>query len=557
MTSSSTTSSIQDLVILHFNDVYNVEGQLVEPKGGASRFITAIHHFTSDKSLTLFSGDVFAPSVVSTVTRGKHLVPILNQIGIDCAVYGNHDFDFGVDILLENAEKTNFPWLNSNCYEVETQTLLANGEPFHIIERNGVKVGLVGLVEEDWVSTLSTVEAEDVHVKDFCVEGRRLAIELKEKHGCHIVIALTHMRWPNDEKLAAEVSEIDLILGGHDHDFGVKLVNGRYVIKSGTDFRQFGKLDLRVNVDEKRLESVEIKEIRVDSSWEPDAEIQKYVSKVMENLEEKLKLEIGRVEVPLDLTFAHIRTRETNAGNMVADIMLRAVDADIAILNSGTLRSDTIVPPGPYTLRDLQNMLPIMDPLVVVEVTGDKVITVLENGVSQFPKLEGRFPQVSGVSFAFDPNLPPGKRILLDSVMVQDAPIQRDGKYRLCVKHYMAQGKDGYDVLRNCPVLLDEENGPILSVAVQNYFRAIAVMNGFAKSLTKHRMSLVSICNRKKLSTHAPEIKKKVVEGGKTSALQNWSHIKTTIVAEEKRFCRIEPQVEGRIQVVYTEEDGS
>ena len=105
--------------------------------------------------------------------------------------------------------------------------------------------------------------------------------------------------------------------------------------------------------------------------------------------------ELGEFECDLEGRFSVIRTQECNLGNFICDIMVAATNADLAILNSGTFRSDCIQPAGPFFLKDLLKILPMIDPLVLLEIQGSQIIECLENGVSMHPKLEGRFPQVS------------------------------------------------------------------------------------------------------------------------------------------------------------------
>ena len=98
---------------------------------------------------------------------------------------------------------------------------------------------------------------------------------------------------------------------------------------------------------------------------------------------------------------------------------------------------------------------------MVIELTGEQLITALENGVSQYPKHEGRFPQISGMSISFNPSLTSGNRVVPDSVCVAVKPLVLNNRYKLCTKGYIAAGKDGYDVFRDCKVLVNEEEGPI------------------------------------------------------------------------------------------------
>ena len=107
---------------------------------------------------------------------------------------------------------------------------------------------------------------------------------------------------------------------------------------------------------------------------------------------------------------------------------------------------------------------------MVLELTGEQLIAALENGVSQYPKHEGRFPQISGMSFTFDPSQPSGNRIVPNSVCVAGSPLVLNNAYKLCTKAYIAAGKDGYDVFRDRKILVSEEEGPILGAIVRNHF---------------------------------------------------------------------------------------
>ncbi|CAE7864938.1 yfkN, partial [Symbiodinium microadriaticum] len=108
--------------------------------------------------------------------------------------------------------------------------------------------------------------------------------------------------------------------------------------------------------------------------------------------------------------------KETNIGNFVTDVMRHALKADVAMLNSGTLRADAVIEQGEIKVRDLVNLLPMLDELCLLQLSGAQVLEALENSVSQYPRLEGRFAQVSGVSFQFDAAKPPNQRIVEGSV---------------------------------------------------------------------------------------------------------------------------------------------
>ena len=177
--------------------------------------------------------------------------------------------------------------------------------------------------------------------------ANRLASTLRED-GCEVVIALTHMRTPNDIRLAENVTDVDLILGGHDHVYEVLKVNNRYILKSGTDFRQFSKITLDFT---QSPVSVDIEAVNVTRDHAPDPVLSAELEQYSGVADAKMSEELGELGCCMDGRFASVRTRETNLGNLVTDIMLAALNADCALLNSGTLRSDTEHPEGKFYLR--------------------------------------------------------------------------------------------------------------------------------------------------------------------------------------------------------------
>ncbi|XP_019629124.1 PREDICTED: uncharacterized protein LOC109473631 [Branchiostoma belcheri] len=480
------------LTVLHFNDVYNIEERPnTEPVGGAARFASAMGKYWDKNPLVFFSGDCLNPSMMSSITKGKQMVPVLNSLKVKAAVYGNHDFDFGVDELEDVTMETKFPWLMSNVIDTLTDKPLADGLEKTVIVWGTKKIGLIGLVEEEWLVTLATVDKDDLKYLDYVEEGRRLAKELKEE-GADLVIALTHMRWPNDVRLAEEVEEVDLILGGHDHDYDVRKVNGKYIVKSGTEFRQFTKVEIDFIGPKFEISTMQVD---VTSAYREDGEMKKIVEEFTGLMSDKTATTLGRMESELDGRFATVRTQESALGNFLTDVMVAATQADLAILNSGTMRSDSVHGAGDFTIKDLLTILPLIDPLVVLEATGTQIMQALENGVSQYPKTEGRFPQVSGIVFGFDPEGPAGSRVDPNSVKIDGEYLVPDKVYKVCTKAYIARGKDGYDVFKDCKPLTDPDEGPILSTVIQNHFTAVDIVKGLKPCRSGHHQSLINVAS--------------------------------------------------------------
>ncbi|KAF8064656.1 yfkN [Scenedesmus sp. PABB004] len=465
------------LEVIHFNDVYNIEAGAQEPIGGAARFVAKVNALRGSlpsPPLVLFSGDAFAPSMLSIQTLGKHMPAVLNAAGVAAACLGNHDLDYGLDNFVSLAAECSFPWLLANVLDRQTGEPLGGARRTLLLDHAGVRVGLVGLAEAEWAKCLSCLEPEELTVLPFIEEGRRAARELRAA-GAEVVLALTHMRVPNDLALAAAAPEIDAVLGGHDHHVQVELVqpHGNLLVKSGTDFRQFTHVTVTLPSQSRPRFSWRTHEVR--GADPEDAAVAAHVADHAAALGGRLDEVLAVSLTPLDGRFDAVRSAESNLGSLFCDVLRRACSADVCILNSGTFRSDVVHPAGPFTLRDLLAVLPMMDDSVVLEVTGAQLLAALENGVSAWPKREGRFPQVSGVRFSYDPSRPPGARVLPGSVTVgsERAPLDPGARYALATKAFLAEGKDGFDVLLGSRVLLDAEVAPQLPTVLRNYARML------------------------------------------------------------------------------------
>ena len=438
-------------------------------------------------------------------------------------------FDFGTEVLRQHMAAWNFPWLLSNVLDAVTGEPLAGAHRSLVLDWQGHKIGLLGLVEREWLLTIPSLDCTtDIIYLDFVEEGRKLSKELLESEGVDFVIALTHMRSPNDAILAAAVPEIALLLGGHDHDYSVTQSSpfGTVIVKSGTDFREFSVIRMETRGGQQQQEeeekegetvaadkieeklssslstsstsasssssssssctrsttphgrdtflksiktftspgrpSVSVERIEVTTSAEEDPTVAAIVHQYQHLMGTRMDQPLGRSFVDIDTRFDRVRTQETNAGNLMGDIMKLGLDSEVAFLNGGTIRSDQIHASGRLSMRDFVSMLPFTDELVVLSLSGSALLAALETGVSSWPKREGRFLQVAGVAFRFDPGNDPGSRIVPGSVHVAGAPLDLGRKYRVATKAYLRSGKDGFDSLLNADVEVDGETAPRL-----------------------------------------------------------------------------------------------
>ncbi|KAI8062232.1 Metallo-dependent phosphatase-like protein [Gongronella butleri] len=543
----------QKLDILHFNDVYHVSPSKEEPIGGASRFATALKacRATLDNPLLLFSGDAFNPSLEGSITRGSHITKVLNQVDIDVACVGNHDFDFGLPQLRKLMTSTNFPWLFSNVMYEDGHSPVPL-KRYHVLEHNGLRIGVIGLVEKEWIITIPSFPSDLIY-HDFVTVGKELATLLRDPQGphkCDLVIALTHMRVPNDVKLAQEcIDDIDLVLGGHDHFFyvsrAIDIVGDHWsreqnlndvgfdpeinnvlpvrVMKSGTDFREFGHLALEIGINDKGrkvIQRITAERKVVDSSVAPDASMEEVVAEVAHLVSSKTARPIAYTTVPLEGRSTKVRTGETNFGNLTADLMLASyanLGGELAICSGGTIRNDSVIDVGPLTLGDIMTAFPFQDPTVVVRLTGQQIWDAIENGLSQYPKQEGRFPQVAGMRVEWSSKSPPGQRVrrilcipkrclqehtqsrsnsilpneneLLERYKPENMiPLDMDREYVVVTRNYMTRGYDGYSSLSVSAdkFVVDNENGVMIGTLYRKFFLGLKYMNAFREHFVKH-----------------------------------------------------------------------
>ena len=534
----------QKLIILHFNDVYNLEESQSEPLGGVARFKTALDSFSELEPLILFSGDLFQPSLLSTMYKGEQMIKPVNDFKIDVACFGNHEFDIDIDTLTSFIKRTNFPWLLSNVKESLSSKPLAGGHEFHILNKHGIRIGFVGLAEEDWMHLICCFD-KGVVIENFLSCSKRLAKFLKEEYKCDLLIALTHMRTYNDIKLAEEFTGFDLILGGHDHQNFVRQVNGTYIIKSGSDFREFNKITLTFQsqfetkkpidnfmISHKNYE-VSVETIFVTSKFPPEKSLKDHTDYYLENFQHVMQIPMGITFCNLETRFDKIRNSEQNLSNFIVDIMRLETESDCAIANTGTFRSNIVFQPGMLTMGDIRLILPWVDLICQLEITGEQLFKVLENSVSKFPALEGRFPAVSGIKFEFDPKKETMNRIKMETIKVKDEALDFKKKYKIAVNYWITEGKDGYEAFKNSKKLIDESIANELHSMIKKFFEIgndSSVVEIFRDEMEGKKPFYEKICP-KKMNFY-----------NKMKGL-----IQDIVENDGQNYLVINPQIEGRI----------
>jgi 5'-nucleotidase len=434
------------VTLLQVNDVYRFTPADRGARGGLARVSTLRKRVMQESPNTLFllSGDTISPSVESITYKGQQMIDAWNQTGLDYSVFGNHEFDYGDDVLRQRMKESKFKWLGANVVDSKTGKAFADTPLFDVREFGGVRVGILGLVLPETKTT--SKPGPTTEFRDPCETARAVIPQIRAA-GAQAIVALTHLSLAQDKALARCAEGIDVIIGGHEHTLLQSASGGTPIFKMTADARELGRIDLNIDPATGKVESIDWQIIPVTDAVEDDPAFAPVIEKYSK-LTAELSAPVGRTSVPLDARSATSRTEETNIADFIADAFRLASGADVALINGGSIRADDVLPAGELTVRDVLSILPFGNNLSVIEVTGEVLLQALEHGVSLTgPGAEpGRFAQVSGLRYSFDASKLPGVRI--SDVTVGGKPLDPKKKYTLVTTSFVAEGGDQYAMLK-------------------------------------------------------------------------------------------------------------
>ena len=496
--------------ILHFNDVYEIQEDESPHSGilgGVARFNTLVHSHDHLNPLIFFSGDLWSPSKLSVLFEGKQCVEGINSLNISAACLGNHDLDFGEQATIDLNAQCNFPWILTNVKSKKTGNTLANVKEYHTIDHAGLKFGILGIAEQEWIGTLGQFDAEDLVYEEYDQCVSRWAKVLRNDHACDFIIALTHMRTPQDKNLAHLSDDLDLILGGHDHAYFHKKCNENLIVKSGQDYQSLSVITVTVNysppnetVQTPQTPQEAITDDNVVSDkiyWysckngkytmtvqkkdttakiERNARLHEITMGYCQKLEDLKKMVLYKVTNNFDVLEKNMKFRSTTFGNFVCDLLRIEMCVHVVIFNAGGFRGGKYYDKGKvFTLGDLYGIFPFVTPICKIQVTGSQLLELLENSVSAWGSFSGKFGQLAGIRFKFDMEKPSGARVVHDTVEIRSrhsdwAVLDKKKVYTVATTDYLAAGKDGYETFTKCPQLIDSENGPDLVKILKDFF---------------------------------------------------------------------------------------
>ena len=459
------------LVILHTNDVHGA----IDGYAKVSALKKDLEKMGADVILA-DAGDFIQGSAEVGIDKGASVIPLMNKAGYDVVELGNHEFDYGIDILKSDLSKASFEILCANAADKDGLLYKANT----VIEKGGVKVGFYGLLTPDTKTVANPVLVKDMNFFYGC-PGNSIAAcataqakQLKD-NGAQIVICLSHVGVTESSaftstELCNESSGTDFFIDGHSHTVMTEGKNGEPIQSTGTGFANIGVIV--IDKTSKKVESNEL--IALEDIENEDAEVKAIIDQIKAKVEKEYSVVIAKSEVDLngDKKPGN-RTQETNHGDFITDACLwyateKYPDISakvpksnvVAIENGGGIRA--WLNKGDITKGDLFKVMPFGNTLDVIYVKGSTLLEVLESATFAAPDELGAFPQIAGMNITINTAIPydandepyPGstyygpksiKRVTINDI--GGKPFDPDALYAIVTNDFVSCGGEAYFAL--------------------------------------------------------------------------------------------------------------
>ena len=436
-----------EIPIVTFNDFH---GSLAESKSdvGAAKLVGEIKRVKEENPNTVVvtGGDIYQGSAMSNLLKGEPVTAMLKEMGLEFSAVGNHEFDWGYEHIPDWAKAGEFDFLASNIYEKETGEPVEWAKPYGVVEREGKKVGFIGLATPETAYKTKPDNVAHLEFKDPVEATKTWVNYLENEEKVDAVVVLSHLGSEQNRETGeitgeivevAEVPGVDAIISAHSHQKVEGKVNGVPVIQAYKNGRNLGYVNLKFDDKNELVVTTKLDDISKRKDTLP-------VDKNMEDILAKFEADLAPImnEKVADLSVDLPHDRDTGVSPMgatVAETMRRIVDADIAITNGGGVRAPLMA--GTITVGDMYTILPFDNTLVTMEMKGSDIIKVLEHGIE--PDNFG-WGQHAGIKLWYTPGAERGEKIT--SVRLADGTkLENDKYYTVVTNDFMAVGGDSYD----------------------------------------------------------------------------------------------------------------
>jgi len=397
--------------------------------GGYARISSLFNRIRQERRgavLALDNGDTVHGTFPAVRSRGEDMIPILNHLAFD-AMTAHWEFAYGPKQFNKIAGKLNYPMLAINCYKKDAEDLAYS--PYMVIERNGIRVGIIGIAATIVDKTMPAHFSEGLRFTLGREELHRYIGEL-HKNGVDLVVVFSHLGYPQELQLAQDVEGIDVLLSGHTHNrlYEAVVVNRTIVIQSGCHGSFIGRLDLRVS--DRGVKDFRHELITVEKSIKLDPEAEDMIDHCVGPHRDELQTVIGETRTALSRS----RVLESTMDNLLLKSIREETGAELAFSNGW--RYGAPVLPGRFTMNDVWNIVPTNPPVSVCELTGEELWMMMEENLEHtfsrnpYMQMGGYVKRCSGLNIYFKVENPKGRRI--HDFFVAGKRLDKKKTYRTC-----------------------------------------------------------------------------------------------------------------------------
>lgn len=472
------------IVLLHTNDVHgSLRGRTIRvggaeiPAGGTAALATFVRRWNESAGgetnvLFLDAGDLFQGTPEGKAENGLWVIEAMNRLGYDAAALGNHDLDLGIDAAARLSRAARFPILCANLRDRATGRVPGWMRPTWTTEIRGVTIGVVGAITEDLPRVSGWGPRPPLLLLPATVSIREAVRDL-EQRGAEIVVVLSHLGYANenvadDSDVARLVPGVDIIVGGHSHTFMREACRdestGVWVLQAGGNGTNAGEALFRYDRAADRVVDFRWRLVPLlHEAFPDDPATAEALRPRFEEIDRTMNEVVGTATGRFWRSPRGDTPPASPMGILLARAYAEAAGASIGIVNVGGVRDE--IETGPVRLRDLFEVAPFGNTISAVELSGAEVRTLFESCLSG----PARPVEVFGATVYYDPSQAPGRR-LVDVVLDDGKPVRLDGTYVVAANSFMAQGGDGFDVLRLART--NRETGAVDLDALRRIFEA-------------------------------------------------------------------------------------
>ncbi len=496
LTGTASAADFSNLVILHTNDTHGYDQRSNENGINGMATVAGIRNeliAAGKQVLLLDAGDAIQDNNLVNFSKGASAIQFMNAAGYDAMCLGNHEFDYGQDVIMERIHEAHFPLVACNII-VE-----ATGKPFTqksvIIRKGKHNIGVIGITTPEASTSASPLAVAGLKF----LRGKELYAAIQQEvdslrlHHCDLIIALGHMGSENfnagnrSNDVLENVNGIDIFIDGHDHAVKALRVNGTLLAETGNYTKNIGHIVYKDGEWHEEL-------LPFDEAYPQDEKVAQLIDQTAISVNAELSKPIGTTPFTLDGSRdPGTRTMEMNSADFIADaflwqashaMVLDGGTVDAAIVNGGSIRSS--IEAGTITLGDISRTVPYNNIIYVMTMKGRDLLELIEAATCAAPRAIGAFPQVAGMHYTLDTRIPyenghpypnstyfapkhPGARVTITDV--GGKPFDLDKTYRIAAAEFIVRGGDTYGHAAEPGAITSVSTGYVDKDAIMNYLK--------------------------------------------------------------------------------------